>query len=284
MIAFAANSLLCRMALGGGLIDPASFTMIRLASGAMILAPIARWSVASENRGEGSGSWLSGAALFGYAVAFSFAYLWLSTGMGALILFAAVQITMMASALLSGERLTTWQWLGSLLALGGLVYLVLPGISAPDPAGALLMGIAGLCWGIYSIRGKGAMSPIAMTSGNFARSAPLAIAVSALMWRSMQLEPTGVLLALTSGMVTSGLGYVLWYQALRGLTTAQASIVQLLVPVLAAFGGVIVLAEEVSLRLVLASGLILGGVAIAVWRRRPPRNGSIEVPSKGSRA
>ena len=270
LVAFAANSLLCRMALGGHLIDPVSFTTFRLVSGALALIFISRLAGEAKTAERSKGSWGSGFALFAYAAAFSLAYVWLSAGMGALILFSSVQVTMIGVALKSGERLGTAQWVGSAAAIGGLIYLVLPGISAPDPLGALLMCVSGIAWGVYSIRGKGVSAPITLTAGNFARSAPLAIMASAVAFSSVHLEPLGILLALISGVVTSGLGYVLWYKALRSLTTTQASIVQLMVPVLAAFGGVAFLSEQVSVRLIAASALILGGVALALIKRKIP--------------
>ena len=264
LIAFAANSLLCRLALGGGLIDPVSFAALRLVSGALVLVTISRVLMESNASQKAEGSWGSGFALFVYAVAFSLAYVSLSIGMGALILFGSVQVTMISAALKSGEKLGLMQWLGSTAAIGGLIYLVFPGISAPDPIGALLMCIAGIAWGVYSIRGKGVSAPVPMTAGNFLRSAPMALMASAAWFSSIHLEPSGILLALISGTVTSGLGYVLWYKALRSLTTTQASVVQLLVPVLAALGGVGFLSEQVSIRLICASTLILGGVSMAV--------------------
>lgn len=264
LLAFAANSLLCRMALGGNLIDPVSFTSIRLASGALALILIMRLSAESKEPQQAKGSWASGSALFAYAIAFSLAYISLSTGMGALILFGSVQVTMISVALKTGERLGSVQWIGLVTAVGGLIYLVLPGISAPDPLGAMLMCIAGMAWGIYSVRGKGVSTPVVMTAGNFTRSAPMALVASAIAFSSVYLDPIGIVLALVSGSITSGLGYVLWYKALRSLTTTQASAVQLTVPVIAAFGGVVFLSEQVSLRLVIASFLILGGVALTV--------------------
>ena len=267
LTAFAGNSLLCRMALGGGHIDPVSFTTLRLVSGALALMPISRMVAESKPPQKKEGSGGSGFALFAYAVAFSLAYVSLSTGMGALMLFGSVQVTMIGAALKSGENLGHAQWVGSAVAVGGLIYLVLPGISAPDPIGAILMCVAGIAWGVYSIRGKGASAPVAITGGNFLRSAPMAIIASAVALSSVHLELSGILLALISGIVTSGLGYVLWYKALRSLTTTQASVVQLLVPVLAAFGGVAFLSEQVSVRLISASALILGGVAMAVLKR-----------------
>lgn len=272
LIAFAANSILCRMALGGELIDPVTFTTLRLVSGAAILLPIARVAAGTNPVVEGQspprqGSWPSGIALFAYAIAFSLAYLSLDAGMGALILFGCVQATMIGAGLQSGERFQSAQWVGLVAALGGLVYLVLPGMAAPDPLGALLMSISGVAWGIYSLRGRNVAAPVLSTAANFARTAPLALVASALAFASAHAETRGVLLALASGTITSGLGYVLWYKALRGLTTTQASIVQLLVPVLAAFGGVLFLGEQVSARLAVASAWILGGVATAILAR-----------------
>ena len=264
MVAFAANSLLCRMALGGSLIDPVSFTTIRLVSGAVAFVAISRLVGGRWGAQTTKGSWVTGFALFAYAAAFSLAYVSLSTGMGALILFGAVQVTMLGAALAAGEHLTPAQWAGSVAAIAGLVYLVLPGISAPDPAGALLMCVSGIAWGVYSIRGRGASAPVAMTAANFLRSAPFAIVASAVALSWVRLEAAGVLIATTSGIVTSGMGYVLWYRVLRSITTAQASVVQLSVPVIAAFGGVAFLSEHVSTRLVTASAVILGGVAVAV--------------------
>lgn len=267
LVAFAANSLLCRKALGG-LVDPASFTAIRLVSGALALWPIAWTLTRRDGTRRSSGSWTSAFALFAYAAGFSLAYVSLSAGVGALLLFGAVQVTMLGAALASGERLGLAQWVGSVVSVGGLLYLVFPGISAPNPVGALLMCAAGVAWGVYSIRGRGAAAPVLMTAGNFARAAPMALVASLVALAWLQLTPAGALLALVSGVVTSGLGYVLWYAALRGLTTTQASLVQLLVPVIAAFGGVAFLSERVTARLLLASALILGGVALAVLTKR----------------
>jgi len=269
LIAFAANSLLCRLALGGHRIDPVSFTAIRLVSGALALIPISRIVADPKAPRGAAGSWGSGFALFTYAAAFSLAYVSLRTGMGALILFGSVQVTMLGAALRSGESLGSAQWLGSAAAVGGLIYLVLPGLTAPDPLGAFLMCVAGIAWGLYSLRGRRVAAPVPMTAGNFLRAASMALVASAVARASVHLEPSGVLLALISGIVTSGLGYVLWYKALKTLTTTQASVVQLLVPVLAALGGVAFLSEHMSVRLVCASTMILGGVAIAALKRAP---------------
>lgn len=269
LVAFAANSVLCRVALGGQFIDPVSFTTLRLVSGALALIFISSLVGESGPPHRKKGTWGSGFALFVYAAAFSIAYVSLSTGMGALILFGAVQVTMIGAAIKSGENLGPSQWFGSALAFGGLIYLILPGLSSPDPLGALLMCISGIAWGVYSIRGKGVSKPVVTTAGNFARSVPMTIIASGLAFSSFRLETLGILLALISGIITSGLGYVLWYKVLRSLTTTQASVVQLLVPVLASFGGVFFLAELVSLRLIIASFLILGGVAMATLKHEP---------------
>jgi drug/metabolite transporter (DMT)-like permease len=268
LIAFAANSLLCRMALRADLIDPVSFTTLRLASGAAVLFPIAHFRKGSNPVTKRQGSWASSFALFAYAIAFSLAYISLDAGMGALILFGGVQATMIGIGMRLGEHPRPFQWLGLITAVGGLTYLVFPGISAPDPIGALLMFISGVAWGVYSIRGRGVTAPVQSTASNFIRTLPMTAAASLIALSLFQAVGTGIILALISGSLTSGLGYVLWYRALRGLTTTQAAAVQLLVPVLAAFGGVVFLAETVSIRLVLSAVLVLGGVALAVLHRK----------------
>lgn len=266
MVAFASNSLLNRLALGQESIDAVSYTTVRLTSGALAL-----WLIASLQKNSAGpkvrGNWISAGMLFLYALAFSFAYLSLSAGTGALILFGSVQVTMILAALRSGERPQLLEWLGVLLALGGLVYLVLPGLASPSVVGSALMLMAGIAWGVYSLRGRGASSPLADTAGNFMRAVPLILAVLLMSLGGVQLSQTGILLAVLSGAVASGLGYVLWYAALAGLTATRAAIVQLSVPVLAAWGGVAFLAEDVSLRLVLAAALILGGIALAIIGR-----------------
>ena len=263
MVAFAANSMLARMALGSGAADPAGFTVVRLVCGAVTL-----WALVKiTHRGEISsrpGTWRSGWWLFLYAAAFSFAYVSLPTGTGALILFAAVQATMIVGGLHQGERPPLLQWVGLAVAMGGLVLLVAPGVTAPSPVGSVLMATAGVAWGLYSMRGRGASSPAAETAGNFIRSVPYAAALAILFLPSVSVSPSGLLLAAASGSLTSGLGYVLWYVALRGLTTIQASIVQLSVPVLAAIGGVIVLSEDFTARMIVSAAFILGGVAGAI--------------------
>jgi drug/metabolite transporter (DMT)-like permease len=277
LVAFAANSWLCRFALRGGDIDPLTFTALRLLSGAAVLWPLAR---ALEPAGTRAGSWSSGAALFVYALAFSLAYVSLDTGVGALLLFGAVQATMIGAGLGQGERLGARQWLGLVAALAGLAGLAAPGFSVPPGmrprgaaaplTGALFMLTAGIAWGIYSLRGRGRPHPFATTSGNFLRAAPLAIAVlatAALVPPGGHATAKGVLLAAASGAATSGIGYVLWHAALRDLSATTAGIVQLAVPALAAGGGVMLLGERPTPRLAIAGALILGGVALAIARR-----------------
>lgn len=268
LTAFAANSLLCRIALGGELIDPISFTTIRLLGGAAILALLARVARKPEQVQKQPGSWNSGIALFVYALAFSLAYVYLETGMGALILFGAVQVTMIGWGLVQGERPHLLEWLGLVLASGGLVYLLAPGIDSPPPVGAMLMAVSGIAWGVYSVRGKGSVEPALSTAGNFVRTVPMTLFSSLIALSSAHAHLSGIFLALFSGTVTSGLGYVLWYRALQGLTATRAALVQLLVPILAAFGGIVVLSEVLTWRLTIAAGLVLGGIATAVSVKR----------------
>lgn len=266
LVAFAANSILCRMALGANLIDPVSFSTLRLLSGALVLVPFARLTGKPGPTVRG-GSWASASALFVYAFGFSLAYISLDAGIGALVLFGAVQATMIGIGIKFGEHPSPLQWLGIGTALAGLVYLVFPGITAPNPLGVALMFTAGIAWGLYSVRGRKSAAPVWSTASNFVRTVPMAAAACILAVASLQAHLPGVLLAMTSGSVTSGLGYALWYKALRGLSTTQAAVVQLLVPVLAATGGVVFLGERLTLRLLVSSGLILGGVAVAALRK-----------------
>ena len=274
MIAFAANSVLCRVALGGAAIDAASFSSIRLASGALALSLITT-ATGRATAIRTQGNWRSATWLFLYAVPFSFAYLTLSTGSGALLLFGAVQATMILAGLVAGERPHPLEWTGLAVALGGLVYLVLPGLTAPPPGGSALMLTAGVAWGCYSLRGRGNGDPIGTTTGNFVRAVPLALVVSTTLLTRVHCTPRGLALACASGAITSGCGYVVWYAALRGLTATRAATVQLSVPILAAAGGVVFLAEAISLRLVLSGVAILGGVGLALsGRTRIARAGS----------
>ncbi|MCW3482081.1 DMT family transporter [Neisseriaceae bacterium JH1-16] len=265
MIAFAANSLLCRLALQRGAIDAASFSSLRLVSGALLLALLA--GLASGRGGERRGDWPAGAMLFCYVACFSFAYLTLSAGTGALILFGAVQLTMFVAGLRAGERFRPLGWLGFVLAIVGLVYLVSPGVTAPAPLGAALMAAAGVAWGGYSLRGRGQADPLAATAGNFLRAVPLALALSMLSVGRAHVTLPGVGLAMLSGAVTSGIGYVIWYAALKGLTALRAATVQLSVPPLAALGGTVMLAEAITPRLALTSVAILGGIALVLFER-----------------
>jgi drug/metabolite transporter (DMT)-like permease len=265
LIAFAANSVFCRMALAQPIIDPASYTAVRLITGALTL-----WLIVSFRRTDLSkkagGSWISAAMLFIYAITFSFAYISLSTGTGALILFAAVQITMIAVGLYRGERPEFSEWLGLFIAIAGLIYLVSPGITAPSTVGSVLMASAGLAWGIYSLRGRGVSDPIGATADNFIRTVPLAVGAAWAWLPTLTLTPMGFLWAALSGSITSGVGYVIWYAALSGLTATRAAIVQLAVPVLAAVGGIAVLSEAITLRLIISAVVILGGVGLALSR------------------
>ncbi len=265
MIAFAANSWLCRMALAPDLIDAATFASLRMVSGAATLALILwlRPKTVHTTRGD----WRAAAMLFVYMVAFSFAYLSLSAGTGALILFGAVQITMFVAALRSGENFPLVSWLGLALAVAGLVYLVLPGVTAPDPVGAILMAVAGVAWGFYSLLGRGIVDPLAATAWAFIYSVPAVAVVSLISISVFHASTNGIALAIASGAVTSGCGYVVWYAALRGLTATSAAIIQLAVPVIAAFGGVVFLSEDVTLRLLVASAATLGGVLIVLTQR-----------------
>jgi len=265
MIAFAGNSLLCRLALKQTAIDPASFTAIRLISGALVLWLLVRMK---QNAPAGEGSWASAFALFTYAAGFSFAYVSLSAGTGALLLFAAVQVTMIGYGLWTGERLRLLQTFGVLLAFGGLIGLLLPGLSAPPLLGAMLMIGAGIAWGVYSLRGKGAGDPTRVTAGNFLRSVPVTVVLSLLMIKFVSIDAAGVAYAIASGALASGLGYAIWYTVLPALKNTSAASVQLSVPVIAALGGIVLLGEPLTLRLLLASVAILGGIALVIVQKR----------------
>lgn len=269
MVAFAANSVLARLALRTTEIDAATFATVRLLSGALALGLLVTWR--AQKLPALAGSWTSAGALFVYAAAFSFAYVGLETGVGALLLFGAVQLTMIGYGFLRGERFSPLQLFGFAAALGGFVYLLLPGLAAPPLGAALLMTLAGAAWGMYSLRGRGADDPLAATAGNFVRSVPLALALSLLLAPSfgnaLRPDALGVLYAALSGALTSGLGYALWYAVLPSLRATSAATVQLSVPLLAALGGVVAVAEPLTPRLLLAAAAILGGIA-AVLRAR----------------
>lgn len=269
MVAFAANSVLCRLALGAGLIDAASFATVRTISGAVLLAGIL---LARRRPVTARPNWRSVLALYLYMVFFAFAYLSLSAGTGALILFAAVQLTMFIVALRSGEHFPALSWVGLFLAIAGLVYLVSPGLTAPDPLGAALMTVAGIAWGAYSLVGRSAGDPTEATAHNFLYAVPLVVVTSLASIGDFSVTAAGAAYAVASGAVASGIGYAIWYTALRGLTATVAATVQLSVPVIAAFGGVLLLSEAVTPRLVAASALTLGGVALVLAQRNRARS------------
>lgn len=272
LICFAANSVLCRMALGAQTIDAAGFTIVRLASGAVTLALLLLLDRVINNTpaNTAKGSWLAAAMLFAYAICFSFAYNSLSTGSGALILFGSVQISMILFHFMKGNRLRTSEWLGMGLAFFGFVYLILPGVSAPPVLGFILMLISGVAWAGYTLLGIKSNSPLTDTAWNFIRTTPLLLICALLYWQQLSSDREGFLLALSSGSIASGIGYALWYKSLPYLSTAVAAVVQLLVPVLAAIAGVVLMGETISQRLVWASLLILGGILLLVMKKVKP--------------
>lgn len=264
LAAFAGNSLLCRYALKHTRIDAGTFTALRLLSGATALAGL----VAARGKLRmPPGSWLSALALSAYAIGFSYAYMRLPTGTGALMLFGSVQISMISYGLIQGERVRLGQALGYLLAFAGLVALVLPGVTAPPVWSSAWMITAGISWGVYSLRGKGAQDPLGITAGNFIRTLPIAAGLFILNSHRAVFDSSGILFAVVSGALTSGIGYALWYAALRGLNATQAATVQLSVPVIAGIGGVLFLHEAVTTRLALASASILGGIALVIFKK-----------------
>ena len=281
MMAFAGNSLLCRLALKHTAIDAASFTAVRLMSASLVLCLLAGgWRANWQSAWQSGGNWPSAVALFAYAAGFSFAYINLPAATGALLLFGAVQATMIGYGVWAGERLLPLQMTGLVVALGGLVALVLPGLAAPPPGSALLMVGAGVAWGVYSLRGKsgpsgnggpgspGAGSPITVTAGNFIRTVPLTLGLSLIMAGNMSLDASGVWYGVLSGALTSGVGYAIWYRVLPALKAASAATVQLSVPVIAAAGGVVFIGEPVSLRLLLASIAVLAGIALVILNKK----------------
>jgi drug/metabolite transporter (DMT)-like permease len=265
MVCFAANSLLCRLALKQTRIDPSSFTSVRIIAGATVLYLLLRLRGGSLRK---AGNWVAALALFTYAAAFSFAYLSLPAGTGALLLFAAVQTTMIVQGFRKGERFDVWQRLGFSLAIAGLVLLLLPGFSAPSFGGSALMLSAGVAWGVYSLWGKAADNPAQATTGNFMRAIPftLALSLGSLPW--VRLDHVGIEYAIISGAITSGLGYVIWYAALGGLKSMSAAAVQLSVPVLAALGGILLLGEPMTMRFLVSSLAVLGGIALVLAEKR----------------
>ena len=273
MLAFAGNSLLCRAALDHTRIDAASFTTIRLLSGALVLWLVVRLRASTT---VGAGNWSSAFALFAYAAGFSFAYIHLPAATGALLLFGAVQMTMIGYGLWRGERLAWLQWCGLMLAFAGLVALLLPGLAAPPLPSAGLMICAGIAWGAYSLRGKGAGDPTRVTAGNFLRAMPFSLALSLSMLSATTLDTAGVAYAVASGALTSGLGYAIWYTALPALKSTHAATVQLSVPLIAALGAVAFLGEAMTLRLLVASVAIVGGIALVILSRRDRASSTLE--------
>lgn len=267
LVCFAFNSILCRLALKSDEIDAPSFTAIRLISGAVILFLIFSF-FGKKNAETKQGNWLSAFLLFAYAICFSFAYLGLTTATGALILFGSVQLTMIIFALVNGERPQISEWFGLVLAFSGLIYLVFPGLESPPIFNTILMMTAGISWGFYTLRGKGTTNPLADTAGNFMRSVPFVVLVALPFLAQIHLSTKGILLAVLSGAIASGIGYSVWYAALKFHTAARAAVLQLAVPAIAALGGVILLAESVSMRLILASCLILGGIGLVILGRK----------------
>ncbi len=271
LTAFAANSVLCRMALGQQSIDAASFTAVRLLSGAAMLWLLLRFKTRPE-QGLGRGSWRAGLMLFIYAAAFSYAYTSLTTGTGALILFAAVQLTMLLMALAGGHRMQGLELSGLLIAFTGFVYLVLPGLATPSLLGLVLMILSGIAWGFYTLAGRGSLHPTHDTAFNMFRAAPLALVMLIIGLLNGHAEGRGIVLAVLSGALASGLGYAVWYTALRSLSAPQAAVLQLLVPVIAAAGGVVFMDEHITVRLVIATVLTLSGILLVITARaRAPR-------------
>ncbi|MPY21695.1 DMT family transporter [Shewanella psychropiezotolerans] len=307
LIAFAANSVLCRLALGDNTIDAASFTWVRLLSGMLVLIIIlafTRSSLGSSfsrteskspsqdeqdnlqgtsaadalslSKSKAKGSWRAAILLFIYAITFSFAYISLATGMGALILFASVQLTMVIASLLSGKKLHYTEWIGLIMAFCGFIYLVMPTLATPSLSGFILMTISGIAWAGYTLMGRGSASALGDTSYNFLRTLPFVILLILVTFQDAQLSNTGLALAIVSGGLASGIGYTIWYIALTGLSSIQAAVVQLVVPVIAAIGGIIFAGESISMRLILASAMILGGILFLIV-------GKYVLESRGSR-
>ena len=279
---FAGNSVLCRLALKQTALDAASFTSLRMLSGALMLCLLAAYrhngadDASRPKRGSVpvwfGGNWLSAVALFVYAATLSFAYIDIATGAGALLLFGAVQATMIIAGWWAGERLSLRQWIGFVLALAGMVALLLPGLTAPPLESALLMLVSGAAWGVYSLRGRSGGDPVQASAGNFGRAALLALALSGLAWSGQRWDGVGAFYALLSGAVTSGLGYAIWYTVLPSLSVTRAATLQLSVPVLASVAGLVFVQEAITLRLVLTSLAVLGGIAMVVLGRQLRRD------------
>jgi drug/metabolite transporter (DMT)-like permease len=274
LFAFAANSIFCRLALGDRSIDASSFTVIRLFSGAVVLLMIMKL-FGKKDAPDSKGSWGAASMLFIYASTFSFAYLSLDTGTGALILFGAVQLTMITIALISGDRLNAAEWIGVSIAFAGFVFLVLPTVTTPSFVGFILMTTAGIAWGIYTLVGRSSKNPLSDTTYNFTRTLPLIAVMGLIFIQNTSLTHTGVLLAVLSGAVASGIGYTVWYIALKGLSATLAALTQLLVPVIAALGGVFFVSESLSIRFLLSASMILGGITLVVLGKRNSANSRV---------
>lgn len=262
-MAFAGNSILCRLALGNDVIDAASFTSIRLLSGIVTLLVILQLSQ-RQNGTSSRGSWYASFMLFLYAIAFAFAYISLTTGVGALILFGSVQFTMIIAGIISGDRPHYSEWIGVVLAFFGFTYLLMPTLDTPSLNGTILMVISGIAWATYTLLGRHSKNPLADTTYNFLRTLPLVIILLLVSFQYTELSQRGILLAFLSGSITSGIGYTVWYMALRGLSAIQAAVIQLLVPVIAAIGGILFINEAFSMRLLVSSLMILGGILIVI--------------------
>lgn len=267
LTAFAFNSILCRLALRGDEADAAGFTGVRLASGAVALVLLS-YFFRQDKRSIRKGNWPSAVYLFAYAICFSIAYLNLTAGTGALILFGSVQLTMILVSLFRAERPRPLEWIGLAVALAGLVYLVFPTLESPPLNSSLLMSVAGAAWGLYTLCGKGSSDPLGQTAGNFVRTLPFAAIALIAFLPNLHLTTYGLTLAIISGAVTSGVGYAIWYAALKNLTSTRAAVSQLAVPILVAVIGILFLAETAHMRLVIAGGLILGGIAITIFGRK----------------
>ncbi len=266
LLAFAGNSVLCRLALGDAVIDAASFTAIRLLSGIVVLMALLLVTK-NDKKPVSKGSWFAAILLFVYAITFSFAYISLDTGTGALILFGSVQLTMIITSLALGHKLHYSEWLGVLIAFLGFFYLVKPSLSTPSFTGFVLMVMSGIAWGGYTLKGRGSINPISDTRYNFLRTLPFVFLLIILSLQDIHLSSSGVILAILSGAIASGIGYAIWYIALRGLTVIQASVVQLLVPIIAALGGILLVNEMITLRLALSTLMVLGGILIVIIGR-----------------
>lgn len=267
LLAFAGNSVLCRLALGENTIDAASFTSIRLLSGIIMLIALVSLS-SKKSESVSRGSWFAALMLFVYALAFSYAYISLDTGIGALILFGSVQIAMIIIGIITGNKLHTIEWIGLIIAFSGIVYLVAPSLTTPSLSGFILMMIAGTAWAFYTLKGRGSKNPLRDTAYNFLRTSPLLVLLIIFALQNAHISTEGMILAILSGAITSGLGYSVWYVALTGLTVTQAAVIQLFAPVIAAIGGVVFTHEDITLHLVLSSCLVLGGVLTVILGKR----------------